>query len=479
MKCPQCESPHVRKNGLRNGQQRYQCKACGKQFLEPTSTQALLTALGDAVQFESSGDSESAPVLSIPEASAPSAPGIAILLLDAENLKLDIKTEKFLASLCASPLQVKIAFANWRNQSLGKLDAELHERGYQLVHAPDGKNSADAKMIAVGSSIFLHYPNVKEVFVCSSDGLLNHLCTQLQNLGMTVYRARTKNKALTVENRRSGELKQYSLTVEAEIPSFEGFVKQVEELIQAEHNSLTERIAQFSAISALFQERRNLTLNASRSNDSPASAPEATSLAPAPEEEPAAPAPEKADVELKVSAATPPLPTMTINSKEELERALLEIIESLQIDNPLEEVTVGTLSAELRQLCGETGNSIVKRLKLGGNLTKLLKSSTALTLDQNSTHYTVSVPTSPSSEISTREELEQALVTLVRSLSAESAGNYISLSNLAWEFQKEYGQPLIKTMRQLGLGSKFPQFLQSCSAFKVQRKSKGYQVALA
>jgi hypothetical protein len=383
MKCPQCESPHVRKNGFRNGQQRYQCKACGKQFLEPTSTQALLTALGDAVQFESSGHSESAPVLSILQASAPSAPGIAILLLDAENLKLDIKTEKFLASLCASPLQVKIAFANWRNQSLGKLDAELHERGYQLVHAPDGKNSADAKMIAVGSSIFLHYPNVKEVFVCSSDGLLNHLCTQLQNLGMTVYRARTKNKALTVENRRSGELKQYSLTVEAEIPSFEGFVKQVEELIQAEHNSLTERIAQFSAISALFQERRNLTLNASRSNDSPTSVPEA------------------------------------------------------------------------------------------------LESFTALTLDRNSSNYTVSVTVSHSSEISTRDELEQALVKLVRAFSAESAGNYISLSNLARKFQKEYGQPLIKTMRQLGLGSKFPQFLQSCSAFKVQRKSKGYQVALA
>ncbi|MCU0516875.1 MAG: NYN domain-containing protein [Oscillatoria sp. Prado101] len=483
MKCPQCESPDIRKNGRPNGQQRYQCKACGKQFLsptsEPTSTQRLPTALGDAVQFESNGHSQPAPALSTPEPSPPSAPGIAILLLDAENLKLDITTERFLASLCASPLQVKIAFANWRNSSLGKLDVELHERGYQLVHVAEGKNSADAKMIAVGSSLFLQYPNVKEVFVCSSDGLLNHLCTQLQNLGLTVYRARTKNKTLTVENRRSGELKHYSLTVGAEIPSFEEFVKQVEELIQAEHNSLTERIAQFSAISALFQERRNLTLSASRSNDSPALAPEATSLAPAPEEEPAPPALESADVELNVSAPAPPLPTMTINSKEELERAIVEIIEFLQLDNPLEEVSVATLSAELRQLCGETGNSIVKRLKLGGNLTKFLKSCTGLTLDPHSTPHTVSVAASPSFEISTRSELEQALVTIARALSAESAGNSISLSNLAWEFQKEYGQPLIKTMKQLHLGSQLPSFLQSCSAFKVQKKSKGYQVALA
>lgn len=479
MKCPRCESPELRKNGRRNGQQRYQCKACGKQFLAPTTTQALPTALGDAVEFDRNGHSEPAPALSAPEASAPSAPGIAILLLDAENLKLDIKTEKFLASLCASPLQVKIAFANWRNPSLGKLDAELHERGYQLVHVPEGKNSADAKMIAVGSSLFLHYPHVKEVFVCSSDGLLTHLCTHLQNLGLTVYRARTKNKTLTVENRRSGELKHYSLTLEAEIPSFEGFVKQVEELIKAEHQSIHERTAQLSAISALFQERRNLTLNASRSNDSPPIAPEATSLAPPPEKEPAPPAAQDADVELNVSAAAPPLPTRSIQSKEEFEGALLEIIESLHLNNPLEKVSVSTLSSEVHKLCGETANSIIKKFKLGGNLTKFLKASPALTLALNATPSTVAVAASLSSKISTREQLEQALVRIVSSLSAKSPGSYLCISNIGSEFQKEYGQPLIKTMRQLGLGSKFPQFLQSCSAFKVQKKGKGYQVALA
>ena len=458
-------------------------KSAKMAFLDPTSestlTQPLPTAVGDAAQFESNGHAEAVPALSAPDPSPPPAPGIAILLLDAENLKLDIKIEKFLASLCASPLQVKIAFANWRNPILGKLDAELHERGYQLVHVPEGKNSADAKMIAVGSSLFLQYPNAKEVFVCSSDGLLNHLCTQLQNLGLTVYRARTHNKTLAVENRRSGELKYYSLRVEAEIPSFEGFVKQVEELIQAEHNSLTQRTAQISAISALLQERRNLTLSASRSNDSPATVPEATSLAPAPEEEPAPPALESADVELKVSAATPPLPTMRINSKEELERALLEIIQSLQLDNPLEEVSVITLSAKLHQLSGESANSLIKKFKLGGNFTNYLKSNPALTLVLKGTTYTVSVAGSPSSKIRTREQLEQALVRIVRSLSAKSPGSYLCISTLASEFDKKYGQPLIKTMRQLGLGSKFPQFLQSCSAFKVQKKSKGYQVALA
>ena len=34
MKCPQCHSTHTAKNGHRRGRQCYQCKQCGRQFLE-------------------------------------------------------------------------------------------------------------------------------------------------------------------------------------------------------------------------------------------------------------------------------------------------------------------------------------------------------------------------------------------------------------------------------------------------------------
>jgi len=98
-----------------------------------------------------------------------SAPGISILLLDAENLKLDINTETFLARLCKYPPS-QDCFCQLENPSIGKQDAELY-RGYQLVHVPGGKDSADAKMIALGSSILRQYQTVKEVFVCSSDGI--------------------------------------------------------------------------------------------------------------------------------------------------------------------------------------------------------------------------------------------------------------------------------------------------------------------
>lgn len=91
------------------------------------------------------------------------SPGIAILLLDAENLQIDIETEKLLEGICIYPIQIKVAFANWR--SMGKKDAEFHERGYQLIHVPPGKDSADLKMATVGASIFVHYPTDRKSVV--------------------------------------------------------------------------------------------------------------------------------------------------------------------------------------------------------------------------------------------------------------------------------------------------------------------------
>ena len=38
MKCPRCQSTHIRKNGHRRGKQNYQCKDCDRQFIESYST---------------------------------------------------------------------------------------------------------------------------------------------------------------------------------------------------------------------------------------------------------------------------------------------------------------------------------------------------------------------------------------------------------------------------------------------------------
>lgn len=391
MKCPRCKSEQLRKNGRSSGKQRYLCKACGRQFFESSSSSQLPTFQGDTVQVTSNGylkpELVSVPSIVSPlvasssqlidqvTTSHPSPTGIAILLLDAENLKIDINTEKFLANISAHPLRVKIAFANWRSHTLGKLDADLYERGYQLIHVPLGQNSADAQMITMGVSISRHYPEAKEVFVCSCDWLLTHLCNSLQTQGMTVYRVRRQDNILTVENRNTGESREYSLTIGTEIPSFEEFVHKITELFQAEHESLTERIARLSTVSALFQERRLLTLKENRANSPLVEPQKQDSVLSIAEQKTTLPLPAQVDVEADTSA-TPSSNTSikNINSKEEFEQTLVELITSIQANYSIDKVEVPQLSAAVKIVCGESANSVIKKLKLGGNFTKFLQS---------------------------------------------------------------------------------------------------------
>jgi hypothetical protein len=111
--------------------------------------------------------------------------GIALLLLDTENIELSQEAESWVQDFCQYPIRSKLAFGNWRR--LGNRDVDLHQRGYQMVHVPDGKNSADFKMTAVGSSYLLHSPNVKEAVICSSDHDLDNLQHALQCQGLRVH----------------------------------------------------------------------------------------------------------------------------------------------------------------------------------------------------------------------------------------------------------------------------------------------------
>jgi hypothetical protein len=391
MKCPRCESTQLRKNGHSNGKQRYLCKACGKQFLEPLPSLQLPSTPPEAVQVVSNGHSEaplpeappsilspsdvSVPPLDRATTSAQSDRGIAILLLDAENLRLDSNAEKFLAGLCTYPLQVKIAFANWRNCAVGKLDAELYERGYQLIHVPLGQNSADAQMIAMGVSIAHHYSDAKEVFVCSSDWLLTHLCNALQNQGLTVYRVRRQNNTLSLENRTTGESRHYSLTIKTEVPSFEKFIEKIEELINAEQQSITERVAQLSTVATLFHERRNLTLNCNQSNSSVVSQEEQGSISLVLSDESKQSATVSENVDSKLFIEVIPAPDITaINSVKELEKMLIERIKTRTVEPGVDYISVNEFKTEFQAQYKKTADSLVKRFQPNSSLIKFLRS---------------------------------------------------------------------------------------------------------
>jgi hypothetical protein len=524
MKCPRCASTQLRKNGRLGGKQRYLCKACGRQFLaesssellssevpkeslsfptEPDSTKNLVPLTSPQLSITESGtvqvatNEDSKPALlpapsrlSLPEASASqldgvtnptqSPSGIAILLLDAENLRLDINTEKFLADVSNYPLRVKIAFANWRNHAIGKLDAELYERGYQLIHVPMGPNSADAQMIAMGVSISRHYPDAKEVFVCSCDWLLTHLCNELQSQGITVYRVRRQDNILTVENRTTGESREYSLTIRTKIPSFEEFIDKINELINAEHESLTDRIDRLSTVTALFQERRLLSAKENRSNSSLVEPQNQGSTLSVTEHESIPPNPEKVEVELKAPVPTISSPAIkSINSKEELELALIEIIESMKVNEPLGEFSVSKLSGALRQVYGEAGNALVKKLKLANNFTNFLKSCPTFKVEKIGKNYEVTSVKNFPIKLNSPKELEQLLVNIMKALQAKSPQQDISLEILGIEFHKQYRKPVSEIIKRLNLKNSFVDFVQSCSAFKVEKKGTGYQVRFA
>nr|WP_223265193.1 NYN domain-containing protein [Nostoc sp. 'Peltigera membranacea cyanobiont' 210A] len=296
--------------------------------------------------------------------------GISLLLLDAENLKLDINSELFLASVCKYPLQFKMAFANWKNPSIGKQDIELYNRGYQLVHVPEGKDSADAKMIAFGACIVRSYPTVKEILVCSSDGILIHLCNELQNQGLIVYWVRRQGQSLHIENRNTGKLTHYSLAMATEVPSLEKVVEQIQDLIKNEQDSINTRLHRLTTIASLFQERSNIT------NKSNHKKPEIEEIIP---------------IIDNSSAQSIQEESAEIPNEKTLDKLLLKIIQDIQTKSPKTKLSVSKLGSELQKITGESPNSIIKKLKLGSNFTKYLESSPTFTLKASGKEYEVMV----------------------------------------------------------------------------------------
>ncbi|MHC5758626.1 IS1/IS1595 family N-terminal zinc-binding domain-containing protein [Nostoc sp.] len=419
MKCPLCESTSYYKNSRCNDQQNYLCKNCGKQFLEPALPHSLegdlLVNSNGHTKLSMTDAAELSLVKNLPkekitekslgsfnfklaeellqmilspdwlESSVFSQlllkvqqnneikhkleTGISLLILDAENLKLDINSELFLASLCEYPLQVKIAFANWKNPSIGKQDMELYNRGYQLLHVPEGKNSADAKMIAFGACVLRSYPKVKEILVCSSDGILNHLCNELQNQGLIVYWVRRQGQNLHIDNRNTGKLTHYSLSMATKATSFEKVIDPIQDLIKTEEESINAKLNSLVDVATLFQERCDINI---KSNPKQSEIEEIISIqynssAQSIQEENAA----------------------KIYNGETLDKLLLKIIQDIQNKSPQTKLSVSKLGSELQKITGESPNSIIKKLKLGSNFSKYLESSPTFTLKANGKEYEV------------------------------------------------------------------------------------------
>ncbi len=327
----------------------------------------------------------------------------AILLLDAENLTVDDRVEKILTNICQYPLKLKFAFANWR--SLGKKDGELHNRGYELIHVPPGKNSADKKMISFGPSISINYPQAKEVFVCSSDGDLNPLCTQLETDNLTVYRVSRREEQIRVSNSKTGEHKTYSLIVMPEIPPLEDFINLLKDIIRSEQKRTGKNWINLATISSLFKVKYNLPLSQIVAYHLPGQKVKnffhnlKNSFV----------VHQLGDTKIYITlfelddrqqAKNPELKSIThtqvrqivdIQTYLGLETALFRIVQSLSIMSDREEIPINEVAIQFQKLYTISITKAMRRLNLGSKFPKFLQSHSSLKLKKVDNSYSVSV----------------------------------------------------------------------------------------
>ncbi len=180
--------------------------------------------------------------------------GITVLLLDAENIQITPETEQFLATVCSNPIQIKIAFANW--QSMGKKDIEFHNRGYDLIHVPPGKDNADGNTIAFGSTIYEYYPKAKEVLICSSDTVMTNLCNHLHQKGLVVYQVSQEDSNLTIFNAKTNETQTHTI-----LPSIEQLLCQIKDIIKDQFAQTSNQWIKLSIICKLFKEKYSFGIN--------------------------------------------------------------------------------------------------------------------------------------------------------------------------------------------------------------------------
>ncbi|MEM7713438.1 MAG: NYN domain-containing protein [Cyanobacteria bacterium P01_A01_bin.68] len=179
---------------------------------------------------------------------------ITALLLDAEKIPLTPESEQFLTKFCTNPIQIKIAFANW--QSMGEKDTEFYDRGYDLIHVPHGKDNADGKMIAFGSTIDEYYPKVKEILVCSSDNVMTNLCEDLQHKGLTIFQVSQHLSNLTILNSKTQETQNHTI-----LPSIEKLLSQIKEIIEEQERQTSNQWIKLSKICKLFKEKHSFGVN--------------------------------------------------------------------------------------------------------------------------------------------------------------------------------------------------------------------------
>ncbi|WP_353930034.1 NYN domain-containing protein [Okeanomitos corallinicola TIOX110] len=428
--------------------------------------------------------------------------GIAVLLLDAENLQINTNTEKFLATVCNFPIQVKIAFANWGNR--GKLDVELHERGYDLIHVPAGRDNADGKMIAFGASIHELYPHAKAVFVCSSDKVMTNLCNNLQQHGLIVYQVSQHGENINIFNNTTAETTIYNVKPLPEIPSLEQFILQLKTIIREEQKLSKSFWIKLSQLSQIYKDKYQLNISHIVSKHLPGKRARDIFI-----NYPADFVIHQVDDvgELYVTIFennniqdtnqnisfiddfSTPHPIFNIQSQVDLEQAIKNIFIELSQTSNNESFDISVLASKFKQKYGRSITEQMKGLKITGNFVKFLQSCNYFQVQLTDNKWEVSKFNSGfdsglkssviSSEISSATDLEQALKMIILALTENNQNSYVDASVLGVKFHHKYGKPITRQLKDIQINSSFIKFLQSCNSFQIHKNGNKYKVLLS
>lgn len=349
-------------------------------------------------------------------------PWVGLLLVDAENMNPPEALETFLQTVGRYPIRHRLAFGNWRK--LGRRDRDLYRRGYQMVHVPSGKNSADIKMAVDTSLITLQNPSIREVFICSADTDLLHLGYALLNLGVSVH---------CVSHRHDGWFEVLNLaqqtTQKVYFDSGEGA------------DSAAEPAQQVMKVPTLAETGRSLK----------------RLLAQAHQDDPDQPV------------------TMGHLGKLFRDRHHLSASEALQANSGYK--TLGQfLKAHTAFVLSPLHNSkqVVVTLK-------------AVAKDNTPAPQTADIPTPLLPEgvplrllpITDAQTLEQAIIKLLWSLSSGQPDSQIRLAVLAAYFAHVHQESMSAALKRIGEPKGLPKFLAKCRSLRVQNQGQDWRIALA
>jgi len=317
---------------------------------------------------------------------------IAILLLDAENILLNRDAEAWIEQHCEYPLSLKFAFGNWK--SLGNRDKELHQRGYQLLHVPQGKNHADDKMTIIGSSILVHLPTIKQAIVCSNDNDLENLRHTLRFQGLDVSLLQRHQQTLKLDNCKTKQSQTFQLPTPTPIPSVEQGIQYCQNYLA---NSDATKVP-ISELSSAFSKVHGLPISAFVKHHELAKTPKVFF---------------QQSTQFKVTAdksnsqwfvsncarsnSTSTKNTDTKNSQQQkftasaLRRVCVGIAKALIQQQAGNAVPISALAITFRQQHGQPIKTVLKQLDLGQSLPKFLQTCNGLKLRQEKNAWLITL----------------------------------------------------------------------------------------